>query len=140
MEPSAERLTRIDHHHRVTWLGGMFTPWRSNHDPAEAKDRELGAPGGRPLLCRNAPNRKFANPAQAEAASCDRGESFKFVAQCRRRRLIRGGIWKPCADAHRGERIMWRRQRIVGDYRWDRGFCTGASGGEARQTLADRLC
>jgi hypothetical protein len=35
---------------------------------------------------------------------------------------------------------MWRRQRIVGDYQWDRGFGTGASGGEARQTFTDRLC
>ncbi len=140
MEPSAERLTRINHYHGVTWLGGVFTPWRPNHDPAEAKDRELGAPGGRPLLCRNAPNRKFANPAQAEAASCDRGESFKFVAQRSRRRLIRGVVRKPSADAHGGERIVWWRQRIVGDHRWDGGFGTGAGGGEARQALADRLC
>ncbi len=102
MEPSAERLTRINHHHGVTWLGGVLTPWRSNHDSAESKDGELGAPSGRPLLCRNAPHCKFADSAQPEAAPRDCGEAFKFVAQCRRRRLIRGGIWKPGADAHRG--------------------------------------
>jgi hypothetical protein len=102
MEPSAERLTWINHHHCVAWLSGVFTPRRSNHDSADAKDGELGAPGGRPLLCRNAPHRKFADPTEAEPAPRDRGESFKFVTQRRRRSLIRGGIWKPGADAHRG--------------------------------------
>jgi hypothetical protein len=85
----------------------VFTPWRSDHNPAKAKDGELSAPGGRPLLCRNAAHCKFANSAQAEAAPSDRSESFKFVAQRRRRRLICGGIWKPGADTNRGERIVW---------------------------------
>jgi hypothetical protein len=107
MEPSAERLARIDHHHRIAWLSSVLTPRRSNHDSADAKDGELGAPGGRPLLFRNAPHRKFADPTEAEAAPRNRGESFKFVAQRRRRGLIRGGIWKPSADTNRGERIVW---------------------------------
>jgi hypothetical protein len=102
MEPSAERLAWINHHHCVAWLSGVFTPRRSNHDSADAKDGELGAPGGRPLLCRNAPHRKFADPTEAEPAPRDRGESFKFVTQRRRRRLIRGGIWEPGADTNRG--------------------------------------
>ena len=39
-----------------------------------------------------------------------------------------------------GERIMRWRQRIVRGHVWDSGFGTRASGGEARQTFADRLC
>jgi hypothetical protein len=102
MESGAECLTRIDHHHCVARLSGVFTPRWPNHDPAESKNGEFGAPGGGPLLCWNAPHRKFANSTQAEATPRDRGESFKFVTQRRRRRLIRSGIWEPGADANRG--------------------------------------
>jgi hypothetical protein len=56
MQAGAERLTRVDHHHRVARLNGVLAPWGSDHNLANAKNREFGAPRGRPLLCRDSPN------------------------------------------------------------------------------------
>jgi hypothetical protein len=56
MQSSAERLARINRHHRVARGNRLLTPRWSDHNAPDPRHWKFRAPGGLPLFCRNCTN------------------------------------------------------------------------------------
>lgn len=139
MQSGAERLARINRHHRIARGTRLLAPRWSNHDASNRCHGELGPPGRLPRLCGDRTNIEVANPTKSKTADGDRGEARKLFTQLPRCRSTLGGVSDPRADAHRCGRVVWEWSGITTTRSGSGWFRTCAGWSESREPFADRL-